>query len=146
MIKKQNILFVCNYNAIRSPMAQGLAQHICGEYIDVDSVGIFDQLGQINSFSISTMNELGIDISDHKSKNISKLGDRPFDLVITLTPEAHQKVLSLSQFKDIQIENWPTNDPSLITGNRENIMNSFRHVRDVLQEKITKRAAYKTTS
>lgn len=135
----ESLLFVCSYNAVRSPMAEAIAKDLFGTRIFIDSVGIRDEMGDVNPFTVSVMEEAELDLSNHNPKNFEMLNDTSFDLVITLSPEAHHRALDLTRFVSTEVEYWPTMDPTTVTGNRENIMNAFRSVRDYLEEKIKKR-------
>ncbi|MBL4603807.1 MAG: arsenate reductase ArsC [Emcibacteraceae bacterium] len=134
-----SVLFVCNHNAIRSPMAECLAKNLCGNNIYIDSFGVNEKLSAINPFCISVIEEAGLDISNHTAKHFDDLIDTSFDLIIALTPEAHKKALEITKSLTADIEYWPLSDPSETNGNRENIMSAFRAVRDDLHEKIKKR-------
>lgn len=134
-----SILFVCNYNAVRSPMAECLAKECCGDKIYIDSFGVNKKLEKINPFTISAMDEIGLDISNHKAKHYEDLLDTSFDLIIALSSEAHELALTLTSSLSAEVEFWPTTDPTSVQGNRENIMSAFRAVRNELSEKIKKR-------
>lgn len=134
-----SVLFVCNFNSVRSPMAEAIAKYYCGHKIFVDSVGVHEKVEAINPFTVSVMEEIGIDISKHHHKNFDDLNDNSFDLVVTLSPEAHHRALDLTRFLSTQVEYWPTMDPTTVKGSRENIMDAFRLVRNSLEEKIKKR-------
>ena len=118
----QSILFMCNYNSVRSPMAECLAKSHCGTSVFVDSVGIRADLMEVNHFSVSVMEELGLDLSNHKSKHFHELNDTSFDLVIALNSEAHRKAIELTRVYSTEVEYWPIEDPTTIKGSRENIM------------------------
>lgn len=120
-------------------MAEAIAKKIFGTSIFIDSVGIRDEMGKVNPFTVSVMDEIGIDVSSHKPKNFESLIDSSFDLVVTLSPEAHHRALDLTRFYSTDVEYWPTMDPTKERGNRENIMSAFRSVRDYLEEKIKNR-------
>lgn len=137
--RPESVLFVCSYNAVRSPMAEAITKDLFGSHIFIDSVGIHSPLGKINPFTISVMKEAGLDLSNHNPKNFEMLNDSSFDLVITLSPEAHHRALDLTRFFSTDVEYWPTMDPTTVKGNRENIMGAFRSVRDYLKEKIENR-------
>jgi protein-tyrosine-phosphatase len=122
-------------------MAEALAKKMFGNNIFIDSVGIHDDLGKINPFTVSVMAEIGIDVSKHHPKNFETLNDSSFDLVITLSPEAHHRALDLTRFYSTDVEYWPTMDPTKERGSRENIIAAFRSVRDYLEGKIRERLA-----
>lgn len=134
-----SVLFVCNFNAVRSPMAEAIAKYHCGNKVYIDSFGAGEKLGEINPFAISVMEEAGIDISSHKAKDFDDLADTSFDLIIALSDEAHKKALELTKGDSTEVEYWPVDDPTQVQGNRENIMSSFRALRDDLHQKIKTR-------
>jgi protein-tyrosine-phosphatase len=137
--KVESLLFVCNLNSVRSPIAECLAKDICGDRVFIDSIGIQDELLEINPFAISILEEAGLDLSNHKPKHFENLNDTSFDLIVCLSAEAEEKMKILTRGFDVKIELWQTEDPSLEKGNRENIMSAFRIVRNALKLKIQER-------
>ena len=81
-----SVLFCCTLNALRSPMAEGLFKLLYNRRIFVDSVGV--RAGELDPFAVTVMDEIGIDISRHRSKSFDNLEDTSFDLIISLSPEA----------------------------------------------------------
>ena len=73
-----SLLFVCNYNSVRSPIAECLAKDICGDRVFIDSIGIQDELLEINPFAISILEEAGLDLSNHNPKHFEDLNDTSF--------------------------------------------------------------------
>jgi protein-tyrosine-phosphatase len=132
-----SVLFVCTYNAIRSPMAEALFRHYLGRRIFVDSAGVRE--GEPDPFMIAVMDEIGIDMSKHRCKTFDDLEDNYFDLVVSLSPEAHHRALELTRTMACDVEYWHTFDPTLIEGSRENRLNAYRQVRDFLADHIRKR-------
>jgi protein-tyrosine-phosphatase len=137
--KIESLLFVCNYNSVRSPIAECLAKDIFGDRVFIDSIGIQEELLEINPFAISVMEEAGLILLNHKPKHFEDLNDTSFDLIICLSAEAEEKMKSLTRGYDIKIELWETDDPSGVKGNRENIMSAFREMRDELKTRIEER-------
>ena len=138
MLKRPNsVLFACNYNSIRSPIAEGLAKHLFGDMIYIDSTGV--RRGEIDSFAVAVCAEINVDISQHKSKTFDDLNDTSFDLVISLTPEAQHKAVELTRTMAVELEYWPSMDPTGIYGSREVIIGAFRQVRDQLIKRISER-------
>lgn len=135
-LSPDSVLFVCNYNSVRSPMAECIAKGIVGNHIYVDSIGIMDELIDVNPFAVSVMEEAGLDLSNHNSKHFKDLNVSSFDLVIALSVEAEEKIRDHTRGFDTHVTYWPTSDPSATTGSRENIMSAFRIVREELKEKI----------
>lgn len=131
------VLFSCNFNAVRSPMAEALMKHLYGHIVYVDSVGVRKQ--PVDPFVIEVMDEIGIDISRHKSKTFDELEDTSFDLVITLTPQAQHKALELTRTMAVDVEYWPMPDPTATAGSREQVLDAYRQLRDRLMAKITGR-------
>jgi len=134
------VLFVCNYNAIRSPMAEGLLKAYLGHRVFVDSVGVMPT-DDPDPFMVAVMDELGIDMSRHRPKCFDDLEDETeaFDLVVTLSPAAQHRALELTRFASIDVEYWVTFDPSTTEGSREVKLEAYRTVRDLIQENILRR-------
>ncbi len=134
----QAVLFVCNHNVIRSPMAAGLMQRRFGRTIWVESAGV--RVGEPpDPFAAAAMDEVGVDISRHRPRALEALEDSNFDLIVTLTPEAHHKALDWTRTMAADVEYWPTFDPSLAQGSREQRLDEYRAVRDALDKRIATR-------
>ncbi|MDF1733975.1 MAG: arsenate reductase ArsC [Minwuia sp.] len=131
------VLFCCTENSVRSPMAEGLMKQLLGHAVYVDSCGVRSR--DVDGFSITVMDELGIDVSRHNSKSFDDLEDSSFDVIITLSPEAQHKAIELTRTMACDVEYWPTMDPSLTEGSRERRLESWRQVRDQLRDRIIKR-------
>ena len=125
------VLFACNMNSIRSPMAEGLLKFMQGDRIFIDSVGVRPK--DVNGFGIAVMEEIGIDISTHNPKSFDDLEDSYFDLVITLSPEAQHQAIEMTRVMACDVEFWNTFDPSLVESeSRETILDAYRQVRNQL--------------
>jgi protein-tyrosine-phosphatase len=132
-----SVLFACTQNAIRSPMGEAILKHLHGTRIFVDSVGV--RPGEIDPFAVAVMDEIGIDLSRHRSKSFDDLEDTSFDLVLSLSPEAQHKAVELTRTMACDVEFWPVFDPSLIEGSREVRLDAYRGVRDALMRRIVER-------
>jgi protein-tyrosine-phosphatase len=132
------VLFACNYNAIRSPMAAGLLRLRHGKRIWVDSCGVRAG-GQVEPFMLAVMDEVGVDLAKHKPKTFDELEDLSFALIISLTPEAHHRALEFTRTLAVEVEYWPTYDPSLAQGGREQRLEEYRVVRKALETRISQR-------
>jgi protein-tyrosine-phosphatase len=132
-----SVLFACNLNSVRSPMALGLARYLFGKKIYFEAVGV--RTGELDPFMVAAMDEIGIDMSGYKPKSFDDLEDNSFDLVITMTPEAQHNAMELTRTTSCDVEYWPTMDPTLMTGSREQIMDAYREVRDDMMRKIKDR-------
>jgi len=131
------VLFACNRNAVRSPMAAAILKHLAGNRVYVGSAGV--RPGEPDPFAVAVMDELGIDMSRHKPVQLADMHDTSFDLIVTLAPEAHHKALQLAQGFAVDVEYWPTMDPTLASGSREQILAAYRAVRDGLFARIKAR-------
>ena len=134
-----SVLFACTMNSIRSPMAERLFKNLLGATVYCDSVGIEE--GETDGFAVAVMSERGLDMAGHKSKRFDDLEDICFDLIITLSPQAHHKALDLAAGQAIDVEYWPTMDPSTVAGSRDQVLAAYRQTRDALEEKIRSRFA-----
>ena len=132
--RPQSVLFACTFNAIRSPMAEALAKHFFGRQIYFASAGV--RSGELDGFAVASMEELGIDIARHKPHTFEDLEDASFDLIVTLSPEAHHKALEFTRTLAVDVIYWPTLDPTAVQGSREAILSAYRGVRDGLQKRI----------
>ncbi|MGF1609322.1 MAG: arsenate reductase ArsC [Kiloniellales bacterium] len=131
------VLFACTMNAVRSPMAEALLKHLLGHRIYVDSVGL--RKSEIDPFAVEVMEEIGIDLTKHKSKTFADLEDTSYDLIISLSPEAQHKAVEMTRTMACEVEFWNTFDPTLVEGSREARLEAFRQVRDFLKKQIEKR-------
>ena len=127
------VLFVCRHNAIRSPMAAALARQISPRTY-IRSAGL--ESGQPDPFAVAVMAELDLDISRRTPRTLEELHDTSFDLVVTLAPEAHHHVLEMARTRSFEVAYWPTLDPSDLQGSREQILDSYRAVRDAIRTRV----------
>jgi protein-tyrosine-phosphatase len=135
------VLFACTLNCIRSPMAAAILDHLAGDRIDVLSAGV--RAGQPDPYAVAVMDEIGIDLSEHEPQQLSIIGDRLFDVVVSLSPEAHHHTLELTRTMATEVEYWPTMDCSLALSHpkREQILAAYRDVRDELFRRNRQRFA-----
>ena len=134
----QSVLFACTLNAFRSPMAEGLMKRRFGTHVFVDSCGVRPQ-EEIDPFTVEVMAEVGVDLSRFRPKAFADIAGSAFDVIITLSPEAHHHAMELTRTHAVEVEYWPTLDPTAFTGSREQILNAYRLVRDGLRERIAAR-------
>jgi protein-tyrosine-phosphatase len=134
------ILFACGLNSVRSPMAAALFSQLFGRTIYVGSAGV--RKGELDAFAVAAMAEIGVDISRHKPTTFEELDELEglnFDLIVTLSPEAHHRALELTRTSAIDVEYWPTADPTDTDGSREQRLEAYRTVRDQLLNRIRER-------
>jgi protein-tyrosine-phosphatase len=131
------VLFACSRNAIRSPMAEAIMKHFYGHKVFVQSAGV--RAGEPDPFLAEVLDEIGIDLKKHKPRSFEDIEDTSFDIAISLSPEAHHKALELTRTMAMTAEYWPTMDPSLTMGSRDQILDAYRAVRDTLIRRIRER-------
>ena len=140
MAPPKSVLFACQLNSVRSPIAAALLGH-SDRSIRTGSAGV--QQGELDPFAVAVMDEAGFDISRHKPRTFEELEDLEdglhYDLIVTLSPGAHHRALDLARGTDIAVEYWPTPDATGIEGNREQRLDAYRAVRDHLLAKIRER-------
>ena len=140
----QAVLFACGLNSVRSPMAESLLKQMIPQGLYVRSAGV--RKGELDPFAVAVMAELGQDISGHKPMTFEELDDWEglnFDLIVTLSPEAHHKALELTRTLAVDVEYWPTADPTGTEGSREQRLDSYRELRDFLMARIKKRFGWR---
>ena len=133
----KSILLICNINSIRSPMAEAMLKLWFNKKIFIDSCGI--RKGKIDHMAVEVMKEKGFDLFNHKTKIFSNLEDNYFDLIIAFTKEAFDEVVHLTKTQACEIELLNIPDASQTTGNRQQRLESYRSVRDLLIEKLQER-------
>lgn len=117
-------------------------RHLVPRGLYVQSAGV--SKADLDPFAVAVMKEIGLDISNHKPWTVEDLEDWEglnFDLIITLSPEAHHKALQLTTTSATDVEYWPTPDPVGVEGRRELQLDAYRHVRDSLRQRIRERFA-----
>ena len=140
--RPQAVLFACGLNAVRSPMAAALFRHMFGREAYVGSAGV--RRGELDPFAVAVMEEIGLDIAKHRPMTFEELEDWEglnFDLIVTLAPEAHHKALDLTRTIAAEVEYWPTGDPTIQEGSREQRLDAYRAIRDQLMRRIRERFA-----
>ena len=140
--RPQAVLFACGLNSVRSPMAAALFRHMFGRSAYVGSAGV--RRGELDAFAVTAMEEIGLDIAKHRPMTFEELEDWEglnFDLIVTLAPEAHHKALDLTRTIAADVEYWPTPDPTIAEGSREQRLDAYRAVRDQLARRIKERFA-----
>lgn len=129
----RSVLFVCTRNAVRSPMAAALVNHIApaGE-VRVASAGL--ELSEVDPFAVEVMTEIGIDLSQHKPMSLlDALLSGRFDLIVTLSDEASAKI---GEREGQRVAHWVVPDPTGHEGSRAQILDAYRSVRDSLKLRV----------
>ena len=136
----QSILFCCDHNAVRSPMAEGIMKKLHGTGSYVQSVGVVNDL-EIDGFSIAVCEEIEVQLSRHRSRSFDEMkqwGDdlSSFDLVVALSPASQRRALELTRLFHLTVEYWPILDPTGIGETREMKLVSYRQTRDQIVNKL----------
>ena len=136
----QSILFCCDHNAVRSPMAEGIMKKLYGTGTYVQSVGVINDL-EIDGFSIAVCEEIGVELSRHRSRSFDEMerwGDdlSSFDLIVALSPASQRRALELTHLFHLTVEYWPILDPTGIGETREMKLVSYRQTRDQIKSKL----------
>ncbi len=136
----QSILFCCDHNAVRSPMAEGIMKKLYGTDTYVQSVGVINDL-EIDGFSIAVCEEIGVELSRHRSRSFDEMerwGDdlSSFDLIVALSPASQRRALELTRLFHLTVEYWPILDPTGIGETREMKLVSYRQTRDQIKSKL----------
>lgn len=139
--RPSSVLFACTRNTVRSPIAEAIGRHLFGKEIYFASAGV--KRGETDGFTTAVMDEIGIDMSKHRPHSFEDLEDGYFDLIVTLSPEAHHKALEFTRTQATEVVYWPTLDPTAVEGSRERILDAYRSVRDGLLTRIKKMLDYR---
>ena len=139
----QSVLFCCNYNSVRSPMAEGIFKKLLGKRIFVQSAGIFDTL-EIDGFTVRVCDEIDVKLSKHRVRSLGEMEKQggfigSFDLVIALTKESLDEVIKYSAFSSVIVENWVVKEPLKVENDINKTLGSYRNTRDIILSKIRER-------
>ena len=138
-----SVLFCCDYNAVRSPMAEGLMKKHVGQAVYVQSAGVKNDL-EIDGFAITVCREMGVELERHRVRSIDEMiewGDdlESYDLVIALSPASQRRALEFTRFASIEVEYWPIIDPTGLGDTREAKLAAYRQARDQIWAHIQER-------
>jgi arsenate reductase (thioredoxin) len=129
-----SILFLCVANSARSQMAEGLARQLLGQTVRVQSAG--SEPTSVNPLAVEVMAEIGIDLSQQRSKAVGSIELTTVDTVVTLCAEEICPVF-LGQGRRLH---WPMPDPAAEHGSHDAKLGAFRAVRDELGRRIAELA------
>ncbi|EEE39094.1 arsenate reductase [Rhodobacteraceae bacterium KLH11] len=130
----QSILFCCDHNSVRSPMAEGIMKKFYGTGTYVQSAGVYNDL-EIDGFCIAVCQEMDVELSRHRSRSFDEMqewGDdlSSFDLIVALSPASQRKALELTRFFHLDVEYWPIMDPTGLGETRADKLSHYRQTRD----------------
>jgi protein-tyrosine-phosphatase len=132
-----SVLFACSQNAVRSPMAEALAKRLYGHAAYIDSVGV--RAEDVDAFAAAALDEFGIDVHRHHAKTFDDVDPSSFDLIVTLSPEAHHRALEFARGTATEVEYWAVPDATAVEGSREARLQAYRQVRDLILRRLKER-------
>lgn len=138
-----SVLFCCDHNSVRSPMAEGLMKKFYGQRAYVQSAGVRNDR-EIDGFAVAVCKEAGVELSRHRARSFEEMrqwGDdlSAFDLIVSLSPASQRQALELTRFSALEVEYWPIMDPSGIAEDREAKLAVYRQARDQIARKMQER-------
>lgn len=138
----QSVLFCCDHNAVRSPMAEGIMKKFYGAETYVQSVGVYNDM-EIDGFAIAVCQEIGVELSRHRSRSFDEMEEwgehlSSFDLVVALSPASQRRALELTRIYHLDVEYWPIMDPTGLGESREVKLNAYRQTRDQIIDHLTR--------
>ncbi|GGG62973.1 ArsC family transcriptional regulator [Salipiger pallidus] len=136
----QSVLFCCDHNAVRSPMAEGIMKKLYGFDTYVQSVGVVNDL-DVDGFAIAVCREIGVELDKHQSRSFEDLEEMGetlsgFDVIIAMSPASQRAALDLTRFYHLTVEYWPIMDPTGLGETRETKLNAYRQTRDQIRERL----------
>ncbi|WP_081698467.1 arsenate-mycothiol transferase ArsC [Limimaricola cinnabarinus] len=139
----QSVLFCCDHNAVRSPMAEGIMKKFYGADCYIQSVGVKNDL-EIDGFAIAVCAEIGVELHRHRSRSFDEMHDwgddlSSFDLVLALSPASQRRALDLTSCFHLSVEYWPVLDPTGLGEGREERLRSYRQTRDMIVDRLMQR-------
>jgi len=139
----QSVLFCCDHNAVRSPMAEGLMKKFYGHRAYVQSAGVKGDM-EIDGFAIAVCQEIGVELSRHRSRSFDEMqqwGDdlSSFDLIVALSPAAQRMALEFTRYHYLEVVYWPILDPTGLGEGREDKLASYRQSRDQIRQRMIDR-------
>ncbi len=132
-----SVLFACSQNSVRSPMAEAMAKRLYGQSSYIDSVGV--RATDVDSFAAAVLDEISVDVHRHHAKTFDDVDPSSFDLIVTLSPEAHHSALEFTRNTATEVEYWPVPDPSAVEGSREARLDAYRRTRDMILTRLKAR-------
>ena len=143
MADPTSVLFCCDHNAVRSPMAEGIMKKLYGTRIYIQSAGVKSDL-EVDGFVVSVCEEIGVELERHRVRSFADMeewGDdiSAYDLVIALSPAAQRQALEYTRTNALEVEYWPIMDPTGLGETREAKLVSYRATRDQILERIKTR-------
>ncbi len=129
---KKRVLVLCTGNSARSQMGEGLFRAEGGERFEVFSAGT--KPGYVRPEAIAVMKELGIDISNHRSKSVDEFDGQAFDYVVTVCDNARDNCPVFPA--GTERIHWSFEDPAAVEGSETERLSAFRRIRDQIHARV----------
>ena len=138
-----SVLFCCDYNSVRSPMAEGIMKKLHGQRIYVQSAGVRHEQ-EIDGFSVAVCAEIGVELLRHRTRSFEEMeewGDQigQYDLIVALSPASLRHAQEYTRYHAIDVEYWPIMDPTGLGETREEKLAAYRQARDQIDQRIRER-------
>ena len=138
-----SILFCCDHNSVRSPMAEGMMKKFYGRAAYVQSAGVKGDM-DVDGFAIAVCDEIGVEIANHRSRSFDEMQDwgddlGGFDLIVALSPASQRQALEMTRLYHLEIEYWPIMDPTGLAEGREARLAAYRQTRDQIRQRMIQR-------
>ncbi|MDB2548583.1 low molecular weight phosphatase family protein [Paracoccaceae bacterium] len=138
-----SVLFCCDHNATRSPMAEGLMKKYYGHRAYVQSAGVHHEL-EIDGFAVFVSAEIGVALERHRVRSFDEMAEwgddlSGFDLIVALSPASQRRALDLTRHAHLDIEYWPIIDPTGLGETRDAKLDAYRLARDQVKKRILDR-------
>ncbi|MEM8787127.1 MAG: low molecular weight phosphatase family protein [Pseudomonadota bacterium] len=138
-----SVLFCCDYNSVRSPMAEGIMKKLHGQRIYVQSAGVRHEQ-DIDGFSVAVCAEIGVELTRHRTRSFEEMeewGDEidSYDLIVALSPASLRHAQEYTRYHAIEVEYWPIFDPTGLGETREDKLTAYRQARDQILARIEAR-------
>ncbi|SIS85772.1 arsenate-mycothiol transferase ArsC [Phaeovulum vinaykumarii] len=138
-----SVLFCCDHNTVRSPMAEGMMKKLYPGAVYVQSVGVRSD-GEVDGFAVAVCAEIGVELEQHEARSFDDMLDwgddlSGYDLVIALSPASQRRALELTRYFHLEVEYWPIMDPTGLAEGREARLAAYRQTRDQIMGRMTAR-------
>ena len=138
-----SVLFCCDHNAVRSPMAEGMMKKFYGQSAYVQSAGVKGEM-EIDGFTVAVCDEMGVALHRHRVRSFDEMqewGDdlTGFDLIVALSPASQRRAQELTRYSHLEVEYWPILDPTGLGETREAKLAAYRQTRDQIRDRMIAR-------
>ena len=138
-----SVLFCCDHNAVRSPMAEGMMKKFYGHRAYVQSAGVKGEM-EIDGFTVAVCDEMGVPLHRHRVRSFEEMqewGDdlSQFDLIVALSPASQRQALEFTRYHHLDVDYWPILDPTGLGETREAKLAAYRQTRDQIRDRMIAR-------